>query len=245
MIKPLRKVILKNIPSRVAILETAIQVLINSPSYTGGDKVGFNSQTGRKMIFTELLSKYSFFSIIETGTYLGDTTGYMAETSKLPVFTCEINETLHSLARMRLKDFPSIQLYNLDSRAFLQHLSDQPEIVRNECFVYLDAHWDKDLPLGEEVSIIASRWEKFVVMIDDFQVPLDEGYVYDRYGFFTKLNLSLLRPALKRHNLCAFFPTMPSSEESRPRPTGCVILARNNDYADPLRRLPSVRNHPI
>jgi hypothetical protein len=245
MIKPLRKVILRNIPSRVSILETAIHVLVNSPAYKSGDDVGFNSQRGRKKIFQDLLGQYDFSGIIETGTYLGDTSGYMAETSQLPVFTCEINPTLHLLAGMRLKNVPSVRLYNLDSRAFLQHLGEKPDIVRTQCFFYLDAHWDRDLPLAEEVSIIASRWAKFVIMIDDFQVPHDDGYVYDRYGYFTKLNIALLRPALRKHDLCAFFPTLPSSEESRPRPTGCVVLARNGDCAAPLRRLASLKNHPV
>lgn len=241
----LRKMMLRDIPARIAVVETAIRVMLNSPSYNSGDDAGFNSQKGRKRIFNDLLNKYNFSAILETGTYLGDTSGYIAETSKLPVFTCEINPTLYALAKMRLKGFSSIYLYNLDSRAFLRNLSNKPEIVRNECFIYLDAHWDKNLPLRGEVSIIASFWEKFIIMIDDFQVPHDEGYIYDRYGFFTKLNISLLRPVLKKHNLCVFFPSMPSSEESRPRPTGCVILAKNNEYAEPLRQLPSLRNHPI
>lgn len=245
MIKPIRKIILRDIPTRVSVVETAIHVLLNSPEYKKGDDIGFNSQMGRKKIFCDLLSQYDFSNIIETGTYIGDTAGYMAETANLPVFTCEVNSTLYSLAKSRLRNFPSVHPYNLDSRKFLQHLSNQPELTRQECFVYLDAHWRKDLPLQEEVSTIASRWEKFIIMIDDFQVPHDEGYIFDSYGYFTRLNLSLLRPILKKHDLCVFFPNIPSAEESRPRPTGCVIIAKNGEYANPLRRLPSLRSFQL
>ena len=49
-------------------------------------------------------------------------------------------------------------------------------------FVYLDAHWAEELPLAEELCIVASAWTRCVVMVDDFQVPGDSGYAYDDYG---------------------------------------------------------------
>jgi len=243
MIKPIRKLILKNLPKRLGDVETAVLTLIDSPTYGSGEDVGFNGQKGKKNIFNDLLLRYRFSNILETGTYIGDTAGYMAERSQLPVHSCEINQLLYSLAKMRLKAFPSISLYNLDSRDFLDRLGNRPEIIRNECFVYLDAHWGKNLPLKEEISIISSRWEKFIIMIDDFQVPNDGGYIYDCYGAFASLNLSYLRKTLAKFDLCTFFPSMPSREESRTRPTGCVILAKNNEYAHPLQQIPSLRTY--
>ena len=48
-------------------------------------------------------------------------------------------------------------------------------------FIYLDAHWEEDLPLAEELAVIARATTRCIVMIDDFQVPGD-GYAYDNYG---------------------------------------------------------------
>jgi len=243
MIRPIRKLIVKNLPKRLGDVEAAVLTLIDSPAYRSGDDVGFNGQKGKKYIFNDILSVYRFSNVLETGTYIGDTAGYMAERSQLPVHSCEINQIFFSLAKMRLKAFPSISLYHLDSRDFLDLLSNRPEITRNECFVYLDAHWGKNLPLKEEISVIASRWEKFIIMIDDFQVPDDDGYIFDSYGPFDRLNLPYLRKTLAKYDLCTFFPSMPSREESRTRPTGCVILAKNNEYAHPLRQIPSLRTY--
>ena len=239
MMKPPRKIrdhFLRDIINRINDLETSIRILANSPSYSHVDGAGFNGQSGRKKIFLDLLKKYNFSCLVETGTYLGDTAGYMSETSGLPVYSCELNKNLYSLAKMRLREFSSISLYNLDSREFLRNLSTRPEIVRQECFLYLDAHWGKDLPLREEIAIIATRWEKFVIMIDDFQVPDDDGYKHDRYGTLKYIDMSYLR---SRYNLCAFFPSMPSKEEPAGA-TGCVILAKENEFASPLKEISSI-----
>ena len=236
LIKKIRDHYCRDIINRLNDIETGIGVLVNSPSYIHDQEAGFNGVKGRKIIFQDLLSNYRFSHIIETGTYLGDTSGYMAKTSGIPVLTCEKNESLYSLAKMRLKKIKSIQLHNMDSREFFVELSKIPDITQNECFVYLDAHWGKDLPLKEEISIIASRWEKFVMMIDDFKVPGDDGYIHDRFGTLKYINMDRLKT---KYNLCAYFPSMPSSQEEKP-PTGCVVLAKNDQYADGLRKTNSL-----
>jgi len=235
-IKKIRDHFCRDIINRLNDIETGIGVLINSPSYVQDQSSGFNGVKGRKRIFQDLLSNHKFFHIIETGTYLGDTSGYMAETSGIPVLTCEKNPSLYSLAKMRLKQLESVHLHNMDSREFLIKLSKNPDITQNECFLYLDAHWGKDLPLKEEISMIASRWEKFVMMIDDFKVPDDDGYVHDRFGTLKFINMDRLKT---KYNLCAYFPSMPSSQETK-APTGCIVLAKNDRYADGLRKTNSL-----
>ena len=47
----------------------------------------FNGQQFRQTIFLELFSAFQFKSIIETGTYRGNTTEFMATKSQLPVYT--------------------------------------------------------------------------------------------------------------------------------------------------------------
>lgn len=243
--KFIRKHFLRDVTKRMNHLETAILVLAGSPVYKGEEHVGFNGQKGRKEIFKDLINAYRFHCIIETGTYLGDTTGYMAETARLPVISCESESLFCALSKMRLKNFPSISVRHQDSRRFIEDLSRDPDIPVRECFIYLDAHWGKDCPLKEELEIISAHWDKFIVMIDDFQVPGDEGYRYDRYGPFFKLNLPLLRPVIRKFGLCAFSPSMHSGDESKKDPRGCVILAKNNAFAEPLYALPSLRSQTL
>lgn len=243
MKNPLRKIrdrLLGDIVDRINDLETGIRVLVDSPSYRHDDGGGFNRQSGRKRIFLDLAGKYDFSHLIETGTYIGDTTGYMAKTTGLPVYSCERNPSLFSLAKSRLKDIPRISLSNMDSREFLSGLSGRPDIVENECFIYLDAHWGKDVPLKEEISIVASRWKKFVLMIDDFEVPGDEGYAHGYYGTLRYIGMANLRSA---HDLCVYFPTAPSREELSGA-TGCVLLAKNGPFAGPLEDMSSIKRYP-
>jgi hypothetical protein len=244
MLKKIRNHFLRDIINRLTDLETAVSVLVTCPTYQPGGDGAFNGLAGRKRIFEELLKKYLFSCIIETGTHVGETTGYLAMQSNLPVHSSEINQNMYSLARMRLKNVPGIHLYRSDSREFIKDLSADPELIRNETFFYLDAHWRKDCPLVDEIEQIASRWGKFVIMIDDFQVPGDDGYGYDRFSAFQKMNISLIRSTMQKHGMRAYFPSIPSAEESvQPKPRGFVILTRDNEYADSLDTIPLLRRH--
>ena len=244
MLKKIRNHFLRDIINRLTDLETAVSMLVASPTYQPGGDAAFNGLAGRKRVYEELLKKCRFYCIIETGTHVGETTGDLSVTSKLPVYSAEINPKMSSLARMRLKGIPGIHLFQSDSREFIKGLSTNEDMVKNEVFFYLDAHWRKDCPLVEEIEQIASRWEKFVIMVDDFRVPGDDGYGYDRYSAFKDMDMSLIRPAMRKHGLCAFFPAIPSAEESvQPKPRGFVILTRDNDYAESLENIPLLRRY--
>lgn len=240
-LKRIRDHFIRDIIDRINDLETGIRVLVSSPSVRHDESSGFNGQGGRKRIFLDLVGKYGFSRLVETGTYLGDTTGYMARTTGLPVYSCERNPSLFALAKYRLKDVPRVSLSNMDARGFLLGLSARPEIVESECFFYLDAHWGKDVPLREEISIIASRWKRFIIMIDDFEVPGDDGYTHGSYGTLRSIGISRLRAS---HGLGVYFPAMPSSEE-RSGAAGCVVLARSGPFADPLDDISSIKRYPV
>jgi hypothetical protein len=242
LLRILKRYFSRDILNRLNDLETTLYVFINSPTYDHREDVGFNGQKGKKQIFAELLDNFDFRYLIETGSFVGDTTGFMARRAKLPVLSSELNPHFYSLAKLRLKSLPSVSLSNLDSRVFLRNLAERPEITQQECFIYLDAHWGRDCPLREEIAIIASCWEKFIIMIDDFQVPGDYGYGYDRFGTFTKLNLAYIRAELKRFDLHTYFPRLPSAEETG-APSGCVILSKGEQITHALTRIPSLRRH--
>ena len=90
-------------------------------------------------------------------------------------------------------------------------------------FAYLDAHWEEDLPLAQELEIIASNWSHAVVMIDDFRVPGDEGYGYDDYGPGKALTADYL-PFGALTDWSILYPLAASEEETGAR-RGCCVLA--------------------
>jgi hypothetical protein len=65
-------------------LELTIDYFTKNPLWIESDATGFNGQRIRKIIFQEIVENVHFDTIIETGTWMGDTGGYMAKTSGIP-----------------------------------------------------------------------------------------------------------------------------------------------------------------
>jgi hypothetical protein len=143
-------------------------------------------------MFHELVDIFRFDVTVETGTYAGDTTGYLASRLQHDVYTSEANCIFYSLARSRLAGFPNVHCYLDDSRHFLKTML-EPRLKASRSgrpvFFYLDAHWQEDLPLREEIEIVVGNVDKSVIMIDDFRVPNDDGYGWDNYGHKEALDL--------------------------------------------------------
>jgi len=246
MFKAIRNHYLRDLLDRMNDIETAVRVMLTSPDYLPIEAAGLNGSINRKRIFAELLRLYNFSYILETGTYLGDSAGYFAQTAGIPVHSSEINPLLHSLAKSRLRHVQHVTLHNCDSRAFLRDMAGKRGLTDCECFFYLDAHWGIDYPLAEEVALIALHWRRFVVMVDDFQVPGDDGYAFDRCGLFKRMNLALIDKSLRRHNLAAYFPSLPGREDTTPgKPKGFVILSDSGEYGSRLQALPLLKMRSI
>lgn len=221
-------------------LNTAVDTMLVSPRYVPGDDVGFNGQRHRKAIFKDIMNSGKFDAVVETGTWTGNTTGFMRQMSGKPVFSCELNPRFFALAKMRLAEMDEIHLELSDSRKFLAGLR-QGDLASKAVFFYLDAHWYNDLPLAEEMELIGSCWKNYAVLIDDFQVPDDEEYGFDNYGPGKALNLSLLKAVIKKFDLCVFFPAARSSEETGGK-CGCVVLIPRGELSAKMAQMPSVRN---
>ncbi len=181
----------------------------------------FNGQRFRQMIFLDLVRACKFDAIIETGTYRGSTTLFLAlKSGGAPVYTCEVNPRVFGLARRRLRAISHIHKYNIDSRQFLSTIN----LSGDGCkFFYLDAHWLEDLPLADETDLIARIFPSFVIMIDDFQVSNDPGYGYDDYGPGKSLSL-LDFPFDSDPRFLPYFPAIHSADESGSG-RGCILLA--------------------
>jgi predicted O-methyltransferase YrrM len=195
----------------------------------------FNGQCFRQLIFIDLVRACRFEAIVETGTFRGSTTLFLSHNSNgAPVHSSEISPRFFQVARRRLRSLTNLQLYNLDSRAFLSALY-LPSEART--FFYLDAHWRADLPLADETEFVIRKFGTFVIMIDDFEVPGDSGYNFDDYGPGKRLSLRDF-PFHKDNRICVYFPSRPASQESGIR-RGCIVLVSPNlkEAADSLECL--------
>jgi hypothetical protein len=220
---------LRSLKRRTGALETIVHNLLDSPVYEPDPSTAFNGQIGRQSIFAKIVDQRRFDRIVETGTYLGNTAGWMNHVSGLPVHSSEINRHFHLLARKRLASRRDIKLEMGDSVDFLRRLTDSP-LAGERVFFYLDAHWYESLPLADELRLIAGHWRDFVVMIDDFEVPGDDGYGFDDYGFRRSLTTGCFGKVFRELELLAYSPALPSAQETGAR-CGCVVLAKKGSSA--------------
>ena len=115
-----------------------------------------------------------------------------------------------------------VHLSEGDSRSWLKRFAVNPSIPTDDVFFYLDAHWQDDLPLKEELDIIFAMWTRPVVMIDEFRVP-DSEYGFDDYGPDKRLDLRYIASVLSTHRVSAFFPKAAAAEETGSK-RGSIVL---------------------
>lgn len=196
-----------------------------------------NGQVGRLEIVRRLLTEFGVKRIVETGSFRGTTTEWLAGFG-LPVQTVEIVRRYHYFTRRRLAKQKNVELFLGDSIGFLRDLARGPH-TRARTFFYLDAHWHDHLPLAEEMQIIHAAFPEAIVMIDDFQVPDDTGYGYDDYGPGKALTLGYLAPVLPP-TAAAWFPVAASAAETGAR-RGSVVIAWHPEIVRALDTLPVLR----
>jgi hypothetical protein len=108
-------------------------------------------------------------TLVETGTYLGDTTAGLIG-SFARIFTIELDSTLAAAARDRFKDQPSVTAVEGDSATELANLIPS---LNGPAVFWLDAHncgphtADAPLPLLTELQTISERGQPDVILIDD------------------------------------------------------------------------------
>ena len=141
------------------------------------------------------------------------------------ILTIEKSKSIYLLALDNLKETSNIKLIQNDSKKIFEILKDNDEnFNKKKIFFYLDAHSEDDYPLIDELNFIIKHVENFVILIDDFQVPDDDGYGYDSFQG-KKLNIKFIKNILT-NNLSLFFPSIESSEESG-RLRGYVFITNN------------------
>jgi hypothetical protein len=202
-----------------------------------------NGQRFRQSLFRSLIRATRPEAIFESGTFYGASTQFFWNVSGQPVYTVEKNRGFAYCAQRRFRRIPEVRVLRDDSRAALKRLRNTADFPSARVLFYLDAHWEEDLPLREEVALITREWTDSVVVIDDFKVPDDSGYAYDTYGD-RELSVDYLgEEAIGSYEV--FWPRCPSSEETGAR-RGCAVLVAPGAMPavaglPELRRLPSGR----
>jgi hypothetical protein len=114
-----------------------------------------------------LITQYGIQSAVETGTFQGATTKVLTELVS-EVHSIEIEPAFFEAASSRLHNIRNVQLHYGSSLNVLPHLLPH---VRHPTLYYLDAHWDGNYPLLEEIKIIASHDPQPIIVMHDMHNP--------------------------------------------------------------------------
>ena len=127
----------------------------------------------------KIISERNIDYVIETGTYVGNTT--KAFRSMAPkVVSIEIKLPLYIISRFFLFGLNNIKLYHGESSKVLRRILPKLSKKTNSMLVYLDAHWYEN-PLIGELKAISESKIKPVIVIHDFRVPGHPELGFDTY----------------------------------------------------------------
>lgn len=133
-----------------------------------GRRPSFDQNDDHPSIFEGIFAN----RFIETGTYLGDTLGYIAQTG-VNCISIELSDELYGAARSRFRSFRNVTLINGDSGIKLPELL---HTLEEPALFWLDGHYsagvtaraDTDTPISKELdAILRHPVRKHVILIDD------------------------------------------------------------------------------
>lgn len=137
----------------------------------------FNGDFYLEQEFLNLRNTFGITHVIETGTYHGHTTTWLAENFD-HVTTIESNPAYIDIALSNWTKDHSISLIEGSSAELLGDILDAYE--NEKLLIFLDAHWYKN-PVLDELTHIANSGHKPILVIHDFKVPDKPEFGYDEY----------------------------------------------------------------
>jgi hypothetical protein len=148
-----------------------------------------------------LQRRFAIPCFFETGTLLGETTGWAAQRFE-HVITVESAREFFEVAKARFSDQPRVRTLFGDSRSQLKALAASLPVT----LFWLDAHWSGDVTAGEhdecpllgEIAEIARDLDRHFVMIDDarlFLAPPHPPHKVDHWP-----SLCQITDALRTHH---------------------------------------------
>lgn len=127
----------------------------------------------------KIIKKFDIFTVVETGTFMGDTTAAFTEMAS-SVFSIEVNYDLYQRAVSRFQDVSNVMILSGNSPEVLYQMI---PAFKTPILFFLDAHWYQYWPILDELRVIAmfAKCRNSVIVIHDFYVP-DSDLGYDSYG---------------------------------------------------------------
>jgi FkbM family methyltransferase len=144
-------------------------------------EAGFHGDQYLLQLVDFLVSNCRFF--VETGTNVGSTLAYVARKyPQVECLSCEPDAEAYRHA-VRNAGGTNVRLFNETSQDFIERLSRRPSIFEDRVLFWLDAHgYGFQWPLRQEIAFITSRFKAGYILIDDFKVPNEDTFGFDRYG---------------------------------------------------------------
>ena len=152
-----------------------------SSDNNGCGEGSFNGCQHSEKIIDTLIKQCNIEHFIETGTYRGFTTTYMANNyPNIDVITIEYDEELYNNFQKILTDnavqcsgnrmYKNVYNYFMTSiEFFTKH---RIFVERPNTIIYLDDHWDLSHPLYDQLKLLNTyNLKKTIIIIDDFHVP--------------------------------------------------------------------------
>jgi hypothetical protein len=125
---------------------------------------------------TEIINRVKPSIIIETGTFMGNTTKFFTKFN-IPLVGIEKNEEFYQKTLETVGVCSHFQLLHGDSPTILDQ---NYEVLKNKkIFAYLDAHWGGGYTLERELEFMVKLLIKPVLAIHDFYNPNHPEYGFD------------------------------------------------------------------
>jgi hypothetical protein len=138
----------------------------------------FNTDLKLAERFLYFKKKYEIKVAIETGTYHGDTTKWLAENFD-KVYTVEYDRRYLDIAKNQISNYSNIHSYLGSSTDYLGKFLEESK--DSSIIIFLDAHWYAN-PVLKELDRIRESGLKPVLAIHDFKVPERPDLGYDEYA---------------------------------------------------------------
>lgn len=199
----------------------------------------FNGQTSRYRQLIKISEKLRPTVAIETGTYLGTSTPILATLVSGKTYTIEYVKKFADKAKERFNLYypdSQIELIVGDSGTQIHHVLQKLNNSNEVVLAYLDAHWEKDIPLTKELEELVAWGDNWVAVIDDFKIPGDGSYGYDSYG--DKIVDKSMVPVIT--GVLTFVPTRSGESETGARRGTAYVFGpayKNMDFAQEFPEL--------
>lgn len=139
----------------------------------------FNNDIFVQAEFKKLQKEFGLKMAIETGTFYGHTTEFLAKVFD-QVRTVEVREDFQQIAKTnRLNALENVTCYLGSSSDLMPKML---EGCGDDTMVFLDAHWQQHCPLKDELQAIADMGIEPCIAIHDFLNPNRPDFGYDSIG---------------------------------------------------------------